>query len=285
MDVELPRLADTLVEGTVVRWLKSAGDSVRKGEPLAEIDTDKVSSELEAPADGVLAEILVPAGETVEVGRVIARITIADEATVASREDAEPKLAPSSVSISQAPQPTTHRGLSPMRSRIAERMQEARATIPQGACVREFDASRVARGKAGWTACFVKALAVAADTSDIGVAVELSEGLIVPVVRGVIEMSLDEVEESIRDLAARARQAQLQPGEVTGAGLTVTNVGSVGTLMAFPLVVPGQPAILAPGAIRGGRCYVTLCYDRRRLDDYAADRLLARVEEQILRLR
>src|SRR5260370_39713172 len=112
MDVELPRLADTLVEGTVARWLKSAGDSVRKGEPLAEIDTDKVSSELEAPADGLLAEILVPAGETVEVGRVIARITITDEATMGRREAAQPKLAPASVSISQGPQTRPHRGLS-----------------------------------------------------------------------------------------------------------------------------------------------------------------------------
>ncbi len=283
MDIELPRLADTLVEGTVARWLKSAGDSVRKGEPLVEIDTDKVSSELEAPADGVLAEILVQAGETVEVGRVIARITIEDEPIVASREKAEPTLVPSSVSISQAPQ-QTHRGLSPMRSRIAERMQEARATIPQGACVREFNVSGVARGEGGWTARFVKALALAADVSDLGVAVELPEGLIVPVVRGVIEASLEEVGGSIADLAARARRNQLQPGDVTGAGMTVTNVGSVGTLMAFPLVVPGQPAILAPGAVRDGRCYVTLCYDRRKLDDYAADHLLARVEEQLMRL-
>src|SRR5260370_7392833 len=95
MDVELPRLADTLVEGTVARWLKSAGDSVRKGEPLAEIDTDKVSSELEAPADGVLAELLVPAGETVEVGRVIPRTPIPDEPTPATPEHAHPNFAPS----------------------------------------------------------------------------------------------------------------------------------------------------------------------------------------------
>ena len=55
--------------------------------------------------------------------------------------------------------------------------------------------------------------------------------------------------------------------------------------MAFPLVSPGQPGILAPGAVRSdGRCYVTLCYDRRAYDDYAADRLLAKVEEELARL-
>jgi pyruvate/2-oxoglutarate dehydrogenase complex dihydrolipoamide acyltransferase (E2) component len=57
-----------------------------------------------------------------------------------------------------------------------------------------------------------------------------------------------------------------------------------GTLMAFPLLNPGQPGILAPGAIRDGRCYVTLCYDRRAMDDYAADRLLARVTEELEKL-
>ena len=54
--------------------------------------------------------------------------------------------------------------------------------------------------------------------------------------------------------------------------------------MAFPLLNPGQPGILAPGAIRDGRCYVTLCYDRRAMDDYAADRLLARVTEELEKL-
>jgi len=73
MDVELPKLADTLVEGTVSRWLKQAGEAVRKGEPLVEIETDKVNSELEAPADGVL-EILVAAGEK----------TLRDAKTIAS---------------------------------------------------------------------------------------------------------------------------------------------------------------------------------------------------------
>ena len=54
--------------------------------------------------------------------------------------------------------------------------------------------------------------------------------------------------------------------------------------LPFPLLNPGQPGILAPGAIRDGRCYVTLCYDRRAMDDYAADRLLARVTEELEKL-
>jgi pyruvate/2-oxoglutarate dehydrogenase complex dihydrolipoamide acyltransferase (E2) component len=74
MDVTLPRLADSLVEGMVSRWLKRPGDRVARGEPLLEIETDKVNSEIESPYDGVLAEVLVEEGATVPVGQVIARI-------------------------------------------------------------------------------------------------------------------------------------------------------------------------------------------------------------------
>ena len=78
MDFQLPRLADSLVESTVSRWLKKTGDPVRKGEPLVEIETDKVNAELESPIDGVLAEIVVPEGKTAAVGAVIARLNEAE---------------------------------------------------------------------------------------------------------------------------------------------------------------------------------------------------------------
>ena len=270
MDIELPKLADTVVEGTVARWLKQPGDRVRKGEPLVEIETDQVSSELESPADGVLVEIAVPAGETVPVGHVIARL--GDVAEAAEK--------PVGVHHAVTAAPTAG-GLSPMRRRIAERMQEARARIPQGACVREIDLSHLERGGRSWTAYFVRALAVAAEVDAVGVAVEVPDGLVVPVVHDARSRSLDEISGSIADLAARARAGRLQPGEAGGAEMSVTNVGGGGTLMAFPLVNPGERAILAPGAIREGRCYVTLAYDRRAYDDWAADRLLARVEDEL----
>jgi pyruvate/2-oxoglutarate dehydrogenase complex dihydrolipoamide acyltransferase (E2) component len=73
-DVILPRFADTLVEGTVSRWLKRAGEHVTRGEPLVEVETDKVNSELESPYEGVLTEIVASEGTTVPVGEVIARI-------------------------------------------------------------------------------------------------------------------------------------------------------------------------------------------------------------------
>jgi pyruvate/2-oxoglutarate dehydrogenase complex dihydrolipoamide acyltransferase (E2) component len=74
MDFQLPKLADTLVEGTVARWLKKPGERVARGELLVEVETDKVNSELESPYEGVLTEIVASEGTTVPVGEVIARI-------------------------------------------------------------------------------------------------------------------------------------------------------------------------------------------------------------------
>ena len=73
-DVTLPRLAEALTEGTVSRWLKRPGERVAQGEPLVEIETDKVNSELESPYEGRLTEIVAAEGTTVAVGDVIARI-------------------------------------------------------------------------------------------------------------------------------------------------------------------------------------------------------------------
>ena len=70
----MPRMGETVDEGTVTSWYKQAGDQVVQGEALLEIGTDKVDSEVPAPASGVLAEIKVETGETVPVGTVLASI-------------------------------------------------------------------------------------------------------------------------------------------------------------------------------------------------------------------
>ena len=267
----MPKLADTLVEGTVARWLKEPGEPVGKGEALVEIETEKVNSELESPIDGVLAEVLVKAGDTVDVGTLIARIQ-------------EPSGAPAKLPLATekgGPTAAGPQGLSLMRRRIAERMQQARATIAQGACVREVEVGVGADPSLSPTAHFVKALAEAAEVDRVGIAVEIADGLLVPVVRGARQLTLEEISAQVRDLAVRAREGSLRPDEVVGAEFTVSNVGAVGTLMAFPLVPPGQPGILAPGVIHDGRCYLTLCYDRSALNDFQADRLLARIEDQL----
>ena len=276
MNVEFPRLADTLVEGVVSAWYKKPGDAVKRGEPLFAVETDKVNTDVESPCDGVLAEILVPEGEHADVGQILARFAgdgaVVEEGvhTAVSRPIAAP-----------APAAATSGGLGAMRKRIAERMTEARATIAQGSCAKQVDLSAIDRRGVSWTAYFVKAFAQALEADRIGVAVEVPGGLVVPVVPDARDASLHDISVRIADLAARARENALKATDLGGAVASVTNVGATGTLLAFPLVAPGEPAILAPGAIVDGRCWLALCYDRAHYDEYAADRLLTTVLDRL----
>src|SRR5947209_5458935 len=96
----MPQLGETVTEGTITRWLKQVGDPVEVDEPLFEVSTDKVDSEVPAPAAGVLAEILVPEGETVDVGTRLAVVSdAADGAAPAAQAPAaeapQPEAQPS----------------------------------------------------------------------------------------------------------------------------------------------------------------------------------------------
>ena len=92
-DVVLPQLGETVTEGTILRWMKRVGDEVRRDEPLFEISTDKVDSEVPSPASGVLTEVVVPEGATVDVGTLLA--VISDSAAVPAA--AAPEPAPAAV--------------------------------------------------------------------------------------------------------------------------------------------------------------------------------------------
>jgi pyruvate/2-oxoglutarate dehydrogenase complex dihydrolipoamide acyltransferase (E2) component len=92
-DVTMPQLGVSVVEGTVVKWLVAIGDEVAADQPLCEIDTDKIVTEIPAPASGTLAEILVGEGETVEVGAVLARIGSGQAGLRAGPESSPPPRA------------------------------------------------------------------------------------------------------------------------------------------------------------------------------------------------
>src|SRR5688572_24926514 len=83
-DVQVPALGESITEGTVAQWLKKVGDAVAADEPIASLETDKVTVELPSPVAGVLAEQVADEGETVAVGAVIARIDEAGAAATAS---------------------------------------------------------------------------------------------------------------------------------------------------------------------------------------------------------
>ncbi len=99
MDVLMPQLGETVLEGTVATWYKKAGDAVEKGEPLLDVETDKAATEIEAPAAGVLSSVSVPEGETVDVGTVLAVIAV-------EGEEVEQAAAPvAEVAAAAAPKP------------------------------------------------------------------------------------------------------------------------------------------------------------------------------------
>ena len=99
----MPQLGETVTEGTITRWMKAVGDAVERDEPLFEVSTDKVDSEVPSPAAGVLNEILVPEGETVEVGVKLA--VIGDGAAPASTPDVPAAAAAEPATPAAAPAP------------------------------------------------------------------------------------------------------------------------------------------------------------------------------------
>src|SRR5450432_682943 len=84
----MPQLGETVTEGTITRWFKQVGESIAADEPLFEVSTDKVDSEVPAPAAGVISEILVPEGDTVPVGARLAVISDAAGAAAAAPDPA-----------------------------------------------------------------------------------------------------------------------------------------------------------------------------------------------------
>src|SRR5438876_6608189 len=161
-EIKLPRLGQGMESGTIVRWLKSEGEPVEKGEPLYELDTDKVTQEVEADASGVLLRIAVQEGE-VEVGHTIAVIgkegeSVPDEAP-APEEPAKPKAkpeAPAPQTLQQTVARTDGRDggrikASPLARRIASErgieLASLRGTGPEGRIVAE-DVERAAAAPA-----------------------------------------------------------------------------------------------------------------------------------------
>ncbi|MDX3632861.1 2-oxoglutarate dehydrogenase, E2 component, dihydrolipoamide succinyltransferase, partial [Streptomyces europaeiscabiei] len=104
-DVVLPALGESVTEGTVTRWLKEVGDSVEADEPLLEVSTDKVDTEIPAPTSGVLLEITVAEDETAEVGAKLAVIGAPGAAPAAAPAPAAPAPAPAAAAPAPAPAP------------------------------------------------------------------------------------------------------------------------------------------------------------------------------------
>src|SRR5205085_7638132 len=146
-EIKLPRLGQGMESGTIVKWLKSEGDAVEKGEPLYELDTDKVTQEVEADASGVLLKIAVEEGE-VEVGKTIAVIGEQGEEVSISGNGATAPAQPAERAVSRVQdsgpvrnEPAQRIKASPLARRIARErgvdLAQLRGTGPDGRVVAE----------------------------------------------------------------------------------------------------------------------------------------------------
>jgi len=329
-DVIMPALGMAQETGKVLRWLKAEGEEVAKGEPLLEIETDKVTVEVEAPATGRLAGIRATEGEDVPVGETIAVVLAAGESLPADAPQAAPAPAPAAVSgdsrAPAAPQPRLagRRPLASPKARrlaaergidlgalagsgpggavvaadvgssrsensrgaavpavwrlMAERTTENWQTVPHFYVRREVDASRLeswrsaARAKPGQervshTDLIVKLVAealrrhprvnstwrdgaaVPGERVNVGIAVAVDDGLVVPVVHDADRLSLAETVARRIELVEAARSGRLRPDDVTGGTFTVSNLGMYGVDSFDAIVNAPQVAILAVGRI------------------------------------
>ena len=94
LDVVMPQMGVSVSEGTITKWLKQQGEQVEADEPLLEISTDKVDTEVPSPGTGVVSEIVVQEGETVDVGTVLARIGGEAAAPTAPQPESQPESEP-----------------------------------------------------------------------------------------------------------------------------------------------------------------------------------------------
>ena len=390
--VIMPQFGESVVEGTVQKWLIQEGGRVKEHEPLLAITTDKVDTELPAPASGILLKIFVPEGQTVGRGTVLAVIGEVDEGRRTKDEESpsipnlgfispvvgrlagelgidlarvvgtgaggritkqdvlayaaasmpyEPLAGPADAQLSVTeslvpdhPAATDDEliPLSPMRRAIAKHMALSKQTAPHATTVMEADMTGIVRARERlrgeferqgarltFTPFFLQAIAAgiravpAANSSfsddalviyrrlHIGVAVAISDGLIVPVIRDAGEKSLLDLARAVNDLAERARAKRLTPEEVQGGTFTLTNHGTGGSLFAMPIIVQPQAGILGVGAIRKRpvvvtrghpllpdpddaiairpMAYLSFTFDHRILDGAGADRFLMAVKE------
>jgi pyruvate dehydrogenase E2 component (dihydrolipoamide acetyltransferase) len=414
-EIKLPRLGQGMEAGTIVRWLKSEGEQVEKGEPLYELDTDKVTQEVEADASGVLLKIAVAEGE-VPVGRTIAVIgeqgeqvsapepeapTDVDEqpqeegsrapardaerergeraSTNGSEQVTEVKEPDRSEQVTEAKEPARADGrvkASPLARRIARErgidLASLRGTGPEGRIVAEdveragtapavvsvaertgeaervpltslrktiarrmteawqapafqismsADMTRavelrsrlVERAKEGvkpsYNDILIKVCAAALmrhrdvnarfgddavellPSADIGIAVAVPNGLIVPVLRAAEVKPIEQIAVEARELVARTREAKLRQEDLEGGSFTISNLGMYGVEQFTAVLNPPQAAILAVGAleerpvVENGELAIrpmmtmTLTCDHRSLDGATASEFLRTVKD------
>jgi len=410
-DVIMPQMGESIFEGTITKWLKKPGDKVQRDEPLFEISTDKVDAEIPAPASGVLQEIKVAEGNTVQVNTIVGtisadgesaappkasapatppekkeavkaapppespqdlgahdqdlrssplvrkiarensvdlsqvpgtglggRITKQDIMAFIEKGPAAPAPAPAprapasrpAAASAQAPIPGDLVPMSQMRKIIAQRMIESRRTSAHVHCMFEVDLTRIVHlrdqlkkgfeqrngARLTFMPFFVRAAIIALQQYpivnaslegesiryhrhvNVGIAVALDWGLIVPVLKNADELNFLGLQRAITDLGERSRSKKLMPQDVEGSTFTITNPGQFGAVFGLPIINQPNSAIMGVGGIskqpmvitdKDGSdsiairsvVHLTLGYDHRLIDGAVADQFMALVKKTL----
>jgi len=368
--VVIPQVGQSIAEATILKWFKKTGDHIDKGEPLVEIGTDKINTEIPSPESGIIQKLLVPEGETVPVLTEIAIISDgkSDDQPVAA---AEVKPEPDKPAIVSQAETSRDRNYSPvvrrlaqennvdlskivgsgadgrvskedvlrfieqskgnadeervpmsrMRKLISDHMSMSRRTAADVSTFFEVDMSAVEAEREkvkekhsvkltylpfvvwaivqGLKKFPVLNASIDGDAIvykkhyNIGVAVALDQGLIVPVLKDADQKNLLEIGRGLRDLSNRGRNNRLQPADLEDGTFTITNPGVFGALLGTPIIHQPQVAILGVGAVVKRAVviddqivvrpmsYFSLSYDHRALDGATADQFLAFVKNML----
>ncbi|MEV0838565.1 2-oxoglutarate dehydrogenase, E2 component, dihydrolipoamide succinyltransferase [Actinocatenispora sera] len=228
--VTMPQLGESVTEGTVTRWLKQEGDRVEVDEPLLEVSTDKVDTEIPSPAAGVLSRIVVPEDETVDVGAELAQIS-GDGESAPAQPAAEPQQAPSEQPAPEAAQPAApEQSPEPAQPAAAPAQPEqpAAAPAPTGGAAEGTEVAMPALGESVTEGTVTRWL------KQVGESVEVDEPL--------LEVSTDKVDTEIPSPAAgTVLDIKVQEDETVDVGTVLAIVGS-----GSPSAAPSQPAPSQP---------------------------------------
>ncbi len=199
IDITMPRLSDSMEEGVVARWLVQVGSAVERGQPIAEIDTDKATMELEAEASGTVVEILVAEGESAPIGAPLARL---------GRPEETPASALSPAAAEEGGRPRARPGVSPVARRLAAELGVDLASVtgsgPGGLITRE-DVQRAA-GATGVAAPAIKGEVRVEEPTRVQrlIARRMAEGSSVPTFAVETEIDMTAVTERRGSLAEAA---------------------------------------------------------------------------------
>lgn len=272
--VYMPKFGMTMTEAEIVEWYVEQGQEVSQGDPLLGIETEKTSVDIEAPADGFVCALLFEQGDSAEVGSILTYI--AETAEEAAEDGVEEKVAAPADSaepvVPTAPAGENGAPLSRMRRIIADNMRSslqntAQLTHFREVCMDRMVALKESMDGISYNDLLMKAFALAVEKypkvrnqlvnglltvkkeTDLGMAVALEDGLIVPAIRGVDKLSLQEIAAERKRVVAAARSGGLNPQDTGSCLATLSSLGAQGIDGFTPILNSPESVILGIGRI------------------------------------